>query len=160
MAFYDLRPREKKNFRELSDIKLPRASRQSSKWNADELYTIEIIEEREDEVKIHYVGYSSKHDEWRNREEIVQLSTNQPERYRPFDFHDQLAYAIKSALVSHRDKDPAVRIEIPFDLLMFQGGLKKCRKVHRRSKRWRALHHQWIWRPDSISWGTMVHQGH
>ena len=67
MASYDLRQRVKKNYRELSDTKLPRASRQSSKQNSDELYTIEIIEEREDEVRIHYVGYSSKHDEWRSR---------------------------------------------------------------------------------------------
>ena len=132
---YDLRQRVKKNYRELSDTKLPRVSRQSSKQNSDELYTIEIIEEREDEVRIHYVGYSSKHDEWRSREEIVQPSTNQPaERYRPFDCHDQLAYAIKSALVSHRDKDPAVRIEIPFDPLIFQGGLRNKGRLMRQAR--------------------------
>ena len=62
----------------------------------------------------------------------MQPSTN--ERYRPFDCHDQLAYAIKSALVSHRDKDPAVRIEIPFDPLIFQGGLRNKGRLMRQAR--------------------------
>ena len=62
------------------------------------------------------------------REDVVQPPTHQPERYQPFDIHQQLAYAVKASLVSSRDKDPAVRIEVPFDRLMFQGGLKTAGK--------------------------------
>ena len=126
MMAYNLRGGQKKNYKQLSDTKLPRASRRSAKHeDDDQLYSVEITEEREDQVKIHYIGYSSKHDEWRKKEDIVQPSTiNRPERYQPFDIHQQLVYAVKASLVSYRYKDPAVRIEVPFDWLMFQGGLK------------------------------------
>ena len=40
-------------------------------------YRLEIIEEdaeNSDRVKVRYIGYSSKYDEWRTRNEIVELS--------------------------------------------------------------------------------------
>ena len=49
----------------------------------------------------------------------------QIEDYKPFDLHYELAYAIKAALRSCLPRhDPDVRLEIPFDLLIFNGGLK------------------------------------
>lgn len=72
-------------------------------------------------MKIHYTGYSSNFDEWRNKEDII-LPT-EPERYHPYDHYQQLVYAIKSLLYSGRDRDPAVRLEVPFDKLIYQGGL-------------------------------------
>ena len=77
-------------------------------------------------MKIHYTGYCSDYDEWRSADDIVQPKV--PERYRPFDHHQQLAYAIKSSLYSGRDRDPSMRLEIPFDKLMFQGGMKMAGK--------------------------------
>ena len=45
--------------------------------------------------------------------------------YKPFDLHYELAYATKAALRSCLPRrDPDVRLEIPFDLLIFNGGLK------------------------------------
>ena len=45
--------------------------------------------------------------------------------YKSFDLHYELAYAIKAALRSCLPRhDPDVRLEIPFDLLIFNGGLK------------------------------------
>ena len=49
----------------------------------------------------------------------------QIEDYEPFDLHYELAYAIKAALRSCLPRrDPDVRLEIPFDLLIFNGGMK------------------------------------
>ena len=62
----------------------------------DKLYEIEVIEERDDQVKIHSKGYSSEYDEWRVKEDIV--LPKEPEKYCPYEHHHQLVYAIKSAL--------------------------------------------------------------
>ena len=82
-------------------------------------------------MKIHYTGYSSRHDEWRNREDVLQPPIVIPEKYKPLDVHELLSYAIKSSLVSGRDRDPAIRLEVPFDKLIFQGGLRAAGKLVR-----------------------------
>ena len=51
MAAYELRKKEKKNYRELADVRLPRPQRVPSR--ADTLYPIEILERTSDRVKIH-----------------------------------------------------------------------------------------------------------
>ena len=53
--------------------------------------------------------------------------------YQPFDLHKQLAFLVKSSLKGCR-KDPAIRIEMPFDLVVFNGGLWFCGK-HRVTTR-------------------------
>ena len=45
-----------KNYRELNEIKLPRAQRVHVK-TVDKLYAVEVVEEEGERVKIHYVGY-------------------------------------------------------------------------------------------------------
>ena len=133
---YHLGEKSRLNYRQLADVQLPRAER-----TADKLYPVEITDETESEVKIHYKGYDSRHDEWRPREEIVALEAGaddeheldalQLERYSPFDHHKELAYAIKAALCA-KHRDPGVRIEVPFDILIFNGGLKCAGKFLRR----------------------------
>ena len=133
---YELRQGQRRNYKDLADIKLPRVKRSTKQTNPNQLYAIEIVEDKGDQVKIHYTGYSSKYDEWRDREDIVDPSsavgsTSEPERYQPFDVHQHLAYAIKSSLTSGRDRDPAVCLEVPFDKLLFQGGMKVAGKLLR-----------------------------
>lgn len=128
MASYELRKKERKNYRALADIQLPRPEKVPSK--ADTLYPIEVLERTSDRVKIHWVGYDSKFDEWRNEEDIEDIPEPKPgalqiEQYRPLDLHKELAYAIKAALRSSLPRrDPDVRVEVPFDLLLYNGGLK------------------------------------
>ena len=125
MASYNLRKKETRNYREMAELRLPRPERVENK-----LYPIEVLERRKGRVKIHYVGYDSIHDEWRNEDEITDMEHSeagalQMEDYKPFDLHYELAYAIKAALRSCLPRrDPDVRLEIPFDLLIFNGGLK------------------------------------
>ena len=45
---------------------------------SNELYKIRVIEEKGEKVKVHYVGYSEKYDEWKRRGDLVILE-NDPE---------------------------------------------------------------------------------
>ena len=110
------------------------------KQRDDKLYATEVIEEKDNQVKIHYTGFGSEYDEWRNREDIV--LPKEPERYKPFDHHQQLAYAIKAALYSG---DPSIQLGVPFDKLVFQGGLwsvGKLLKVVRDKEQYGITHHE------------------
>ena len=55
------------DYKELVTLKLPR-SRADDRCNDSTLYPVEVIEEDSvaGRVKIHYVGYSARYDEWRD----------------------------------------------------------------------------------------------
>lgn len=126
---YNLRSSEPKNYS--VDIKLPRATR-TSRSTTDELYPIEVIQQDGDRVKIHYVGYGED-DEWREMTDIVRTQPD-VEPYVPYDAHRELGYQIALALNSKYRADPEVRIELPFDKLIFDGGLKQCGKFLYKSR--------------------------
>ena len=72
---YQLRERDWKNYKELADLKLPRAERAAKQVQDDHLYELEVIEEDEysGRVKVHYIGYGPEHDEWRDKKDVVVL---------------------------------------------------------------------------------------
>ena len=78
-------------------------------------------------MKIHYVGSADKHDEWREAEEVESVckESKEAERYTPFDPHREVAFQIKASLNAGNRKDVDVRIDMPFDRLLFNGGLKQ-----------------------------------
>ena len=82
----------------------------------NKLYPIEVVKKEGNRVKIHYVGYSDYHDEWRDTTDIVPLVPRPGDvrqmEYKPFDPHAELLFQIKQALDSSTRKDPDVRIEI------------------------------------------------
>ena len=101
----------------------------------DDLYKIRVVEERGDEVKVHYVGYGRKYDEWKKRDELVVLDDESAESredsddekaYVPLSVYKSLADRIKLSLSSNRRSAPSVRIEIPFDRVTIEGALAKC----------------------------------
>ena len=102
----------------------------------DDLYKIRVVEERGDKVKVHYVGYGRKCDEWKNIDELVVLDdesaaesseeSDDEEAYVPLSMHKILADRIKLSLSSNRRSAPSARIEIPFDRVSFEGALAKC----------------------------------
>lgn len=114
---YSLRERKAVTYKDTTF--LPRAT----KVKKSKLYPIEVLEETEDRVKIHFTGYDAKYDEWRDRSDIVAPKCSLTQ-YRPFSLYNELKYQIKLALDSKRRKEPEVRIEIPFDEVLFNGGLK------------------------------------
>lgn len=68
---YSLRGKHSKNYRQMSDLDLPRPKRTS---HSNKLYPISIVERDGSRVKIHYVGYNDGYDEWREVGDIVSLS--------------------------------------------------------------------------------------
>ena len=133
----------------------------------DDLYKIRVVEERGDKVKVHYVGYGRKYDEWKNRDELVVLDdesaaesseeSDDEEAYVPLSLHKILADRIKLSLSSNQRLAPSVRIEIPFNRVSFEGALAKCgtRKGSGRRVRYtirdykaldRILGKGWHWR--------------
>ena len=70
-ASYDLQKKERKDYKQLSDLQLPRLRVKQD----DKLYDLDIVEEDvlTQRVKVHYIGYGSEDDEWRDKDEIVHL---------------------------------------------------------------------------------------
>ncbi len=87
------------------------------------LYPVEVVEVEADSVKLHYVRYSSDLDEWRDSEDIVEPKH---EMYTPYEPHKQLTFQIKLALDSGNRRYPETRVELPFDRVLFAGGLQQC----------------------------------
>jgi hypothetical protein len=125
----ELRERTKAiNYKEPSESDIPRAKSSKSKAS-NELFPIEVVDEDSGRYKVHYVGYSSAHDEWKTKSDIVDLdhddrddSCCQVHQHR-FSLHHELATRVKMALNSSRKESPIVRIDMPFDRIEFYGGL-------------------------------------
>ena len=102
------------------DVSPPCLPRRRATSSLKNLYDIEIVDEDEenDKVRIHYVGYSSEYDEWRNRSEIVvrppqTTMTRVSSRVDSVNFSfSNLLCAIKKRLTPSRE-DPAIRIQLP-----------------------------------------------
>ena len=60
-ASYDRRKKERKDYKQLSDLQLPRLRAKQD----DKLYDLDIVEEDmlTQRVKVHYIGYGSEDDE-------------------------------------------------------------------------------------------------
>ena len=122
------------DYKELANLRLPRSRAEKDRCRESRLYPVEVIEKDSatGRVKIHYVGYSARCDEWRDDSDVVDTSGDIP---RPllsdsFSLYQELACKIKLALTSSRKTSPEAKIELPFDEAMFdilkeKGTLKK-----------------------------------
>ncbi len=126
--------RERKDYRKMADIKLPRPERVRGKAEGA-LYPVEVTESEGGRVKIHYIGYSDRHDKWRQEEELQDWESEQGvEQYQAFDLHQELKYRTKVALKAGTRNDPVVRVEVLFDPLIFNGGLRQAGHLIRRER--------------------------
>ena len=71
-----LRKRERVDYRHLHEE--PKLSglmsqRDQLRWPASKLWRFQIIEEREDEVKVHWDGWPASNDQWIARENVVDV---------------------------------------------------------------------------------------
>ena len=130
------------NYRELAciDERLPRLPHKSPRSPHgsrgtdvdDALYPINIVEIDGSRVLIHYVGYDSHFDEWREEKDLV----NTPSpclTTECYDLHQDLALKIKSSLTSKRKSNPMVRVDMPFDKKMFCQGLQ-CKRTESKTE--------------------------
>ena len=114
-----------------------KARRSSKPKKQQELFTIEILEESSTEYKVHYVDYDSSHDEWKDKDEIVDFPHGSEEetvtgcQVERFSLYQELAVKIKASLNSSRKESPVVHIDMTFDKIEFDGGLRLCGKVKR-----------------------------
>lgn len=119
------------DYRELADVRLPRATRRSHKATND-LFPVKIEERTDSRVKVHYVGYSSIYDEWKDISELETLREEQAEQqpvpctpFQPFSLYKDLRLKIKLAMSCSRKASPSVRVSTSFDIVLFNGGLKQ-----------------------------------
>ena len=114
------------NYKELTKVILPRAVREKQETK---LYSVNIVERNSTtyKVKIHYIGYDSCEDEWRNEGDIVDLSEAQPSHLLSsnYSLYQELALLIKTSLRSPSRENPEVKICTGFDKLQFDGGIQK-----------------------------------
>ena len=93
-----------------------RISTRSSISTSGKLYRLRVLEEDEanDHVKVRYIGYGSDCDEWRSRNDIVQLNDEESssssgesdgadlsqlsKRIKPFCLYEELASRVKSLI--------------------------------------------------------------
>ena len=82
---------------------------------------------------IHYVGYEDHVYEWRNEEEVEILDQDTEETesnvepcevLEAYSFCRDLGIKIKRALSCNRTASPVIKIVMPFNVIVFNGGLK------------------------------------
>ena len=103
-----LRSKRRINYREASDVRLPRAERVQAR--SDKLFPVEVVEDKR--VKVHYVGFSTKYDEWRDESELESVYTSETSQeaassedmvcdgcsFELFSLHNYLKVKIKQSL--------------------------------------------------------------
>ena len=158
------RPRRsgsKRNYRELADIKIPRKSSVVSRItkstkvvppSTDNLYRLNIIEKDDENgcVKVRYIGYGQEFDEWRLTEDIMELSessstddssvTATPLSVDRLCLYKELAYRIKALLCSPRKGNPACRVVMNFDVVYYEGLIRRATKQVGNGRRKREIY--------------------
>ena len=133
------------NYAELADVKLPRTlsvkktnlrTRGVTETVEPELYRLNVLEQDIGRglVKVRYIGYRAEYDEWRLMDDIVELSDETDDEtadcqsseavfqcptFDHFCLYKELAYHVKSMLISNRKGDPNCRTIMPFDKVSF-----------------------------------------
>lgn len=84
------------DYRSLANISVPRPSYCNSRGkvnssDSDKLYQLTVVEEDEANgmVKVRYIGYSREYDEWRSKEDIVELNIEDESSFDEQDGHDE-----------------------------------------------------------------------
>ena len=112
-------------------------NRAVSHHGRNHLYDIEVIEEEELRVKIHYVGYESSSNEWIRKSDIrYKPVPNSPEE-TPADEASlplsALASSIKHKLIPSKNlEDPAVRIQLAMNIDTFRLLLQRGKSLGKR----------------------------
>ena len=98
-------------------LQIPRSTSAERHRGRNYLYDIEVVEEEQYRVKIHYIGYGSNSDEWIRKSDIQykpvadSLIAETPDEVT--QAFSTLASSIKQKLVpSKRFEDPAIRIQL------------------------------------------------
>lgn len=140
---------------DLKSYKTTSVKRHKDSPTSAQLFRLEIVDEDTDNelVKVRYIGYDSRFDEWRPKNDVIDLNTpdhegnelsdnssnNADERgmvfngplvavstvSKPFSLYEELAYRVKSLLFSSRKRDPVCCISMSFDAIHFDGLIRR-----------------------------------
>ena len=122
---------DKANYKDFATFKIPASGRQ--RVEKKELYPVEIIERNEDCVRVHYIGYKDDYDEWKDVTELesleedceqLELLSDKEQLLESYSLYKDLSIKIKKSLSCNRRSSPRIKIVMPFDVVMFNGGLK------------------------------------
>lgn len=116
---------------------LPRSSNTARNRGRNYLYEVEVVEEEQYRVKIHYVGYDSSSDEWIRKSDIRYKPVGESSGAAEPDEEElalsTLASFIKQKLVpSKRLEDPAVRIQLAMNKSTMELLQQKGRSLGKR----------------------------
>ena len=158
----------KPNYRELSDVQLPKERKQQANVQRKDLgndrmiYRLNVLEEDESRglVKISYIGYGSEWDEWRRHEDLIELNEEdvddeddamdscamqQSLQMSPLNLYEQLATNIKLQLLSYRKRNPYCHISLNFDFIYFEGLIQRGSVISRTKREKTSVHsHQFF----------------
>lgn len=142
------------NYCKLADVKVPRRTRctkvnGASFSESSTLNRLKILERDDDNnrVKVRYVGYSRKFDEWRKADDIVDLNESDNssdeetssllgrKQLSKFCLFEELACQIKLSLVGNRKADPVCSIIMSFDSLHFEVLIRRSVRNGTKGKR-------------------------
>jgi hypothetical protein len=117
------------DYKEKKESDIPAPYRKKIPCKTDVLFPIEVVEEDPNRYKVHYIGYNSEYDEWKEKDTIVDIGDPDPGDHaccgqEHIELYFELATRIKTALNSSRKESPTVRINLPFDRIEFDGGLR------------------------------------
>ena len=148
------------DYRKLADLNVPklrkitgvkRETSNNTEKISTQLFRLQVIDENADSelVKVHYVGYDSRFDEWRPKSDLIDLnddtSLNRVEGNelsenledivvfngpvsivaKPFSLYEELAYRIKSLFLSTRKGDPVCCTSMTFDTIHFDDLIRR-----------------------------------
>jgi len=129
----------KSYYKELSAIKLPHGiQRRRQRVTKQQLYAVDILERGESgHVKVHYIGNDSEYDEWKEEDELEDISEHQLESpasllsvldsiVETYSLHRDLGVRIKRGLLCSRTSSPVIKVVMPFDILLFNSALKEA----------------------------------
>ena len=138
------------DYRSMADVTVPKRRKitcpelKTPTNTNSQLFRLQVIDENSENelVKVHYVGYDNKFDEWRPKSEVIDLNEDSMKGNevtenlqevnghasavsKPFSLYEELAYKIKSLLWSSRKGDPVCCISMTFDTIHFDGLIRR-----------------------------------
>ena len=82
-------------------------------------------------VRVHYISYENSYDEWKDETELetIDEDSEEPEPsvtelLEPYSLYKDLSVKIKKALSCNRTSSPQIKLVMPFDIPMFNNGLR------------------------------------
>ena len=141
----NLRQKEPVNYKELHNGEpLVNECMKKPTWSTSKLWAVEIIGERDTangkEVEVHYPGWSSSYNEWRQLEEIVTRSADCQESEAIGHLRHDLKVKVKENLHVQRGHDSEVTITIPVQYETFQEFLSTAKPVGTEKKGGRTFY--------------------